>query len=176
MELTGRVIAVLPANSGVSQRTGNSWMSQEYVIEVPGQYPRKCLFRIFGEDRIRIVYRMDLGIDQQQMYALLHQFTHQADMVRMIMCRQDPGDICHPDPVCLDRFIKSRQRTGKIRVDQQTARIPLDKISIGVPVFQDRDPFILSAHVTAAFPKTSPGCGPDLPIFLLYTAPFRAAG
>ena len=28
-------------------------MSQEYVIEVPGQYPRKCLFRIFGEDRIK---------------------------------------------------------------------------------------------------------------------------
>ena len=53
MELSGRIIAVLPANSGVSQRTGNSWMSQEYVIEVPGQYPRKCLFRIFGEDRIK---------------------------------------------------------------------------------------------------------------------------
>ena len=53
MELSGKVIAVLPANSGVSQRTGNSWMSQEYVIEVPGQYPRKCLFRIFGEDRIK---------------------------------------------------------------------------------------------------------------------------
>lgn len=28
-------------------------MSQEYVIEVPGQYPRKCVFRIFGEDRIK---------------------------------------------------------------------------------------------------------------------------
>ena len=53
MELTGKIIAVLPANSGVSARTGNSWMSQEYVIEVPGQYPRKCLFRIFGEDRIK---------------------------------------------------------------------------------------------------------------------------
>jgi hypothetical protein len=53
MELTGRIIAVLPAQSGVSARTGNSWMSQDYVIEVPGQYPRKCLFRIFGEDRIK---------------------------------------------------------------------------------------------------------------------------
>ena len=53
MELTGRIIAVLPAQSGVSARTGNSWMSQEYVIEVPGQYPRKCVFRIFGEDRIK---------------------------------------------------------------------------------------------------------------------------
>ena len=36
MELTGKIIAVLPANSGVSARTGNPWMSQEYVIEVPG--------------------------------------------------------------------------------------------------------------------------------------------
>ena len=53
MELTGRIIAVLPANSGVSARTGNPWMSQEYVIEVPGQYPRRCVFRIFGEDRIK---------------------------------------------------------------------------------------------------------------------------
>lgn len=53
MELTGKVIAILPANSGISARTGNSWMSQEYVIEVPGQYPRKMLFRLFGEDRIK---------------------------------------------------------------------------------------------------------------------------
>lgn len=53
MELTGRIIAVMPAQSGVSARTGNSWMSQDYVIEVPGQYPKKCLFRIFGEDRIK---------------------------------------------------------------------------------------------------------------------------
>ena len=53
MDLTGRIIAVLPAQSGVSNRTGNAWMSQDYVIEVPGQYPRRCVFRIFGEDRIK---------------------------------------------------------------------------------------------------------------------------
>ena len=53
MELTGRIIAVLQPQSGVSARTGNNWMTQEYVIEVPGQYPRKCMFRIFGEDRIK---------------------------------------------------------------------------------------------------------------------------
>ncbi len=28
-------------------------MSQDYVIEIPGQYPKKCVFRIFGEDRIK---------------------------------------------------------------------------------------------------------------------------
>ena len=53
MELTGKIIAVMAAQSGVSARTGNAWMSQEYVIEVPGQYPRKCVFRLFGEDRIK---------------------------------------------------------------------------------------------------------------------------
>ena len=53
MDLTGRIIAVLPPQSGTSARTGNPWMSQEYVIEVPGQYPKRCVFRVFGEDRIR---------------------------------------------------------------------------------------------------------------------------
>ena len=62
MDLTGKIIAVLPANSGVSSRTGNPWMSQEYVIEVPGQYPRKCLFRIFGEDRIK-QFNIQMGED-----------------------------------------------------------------------------------------------------------------
>jgi hypothetical protein len=62
MDLTGKIIAVLPANSGVSQRTGNPWMSQEYVIEVPGQYPRKCLFRVFGEDRIK-QFNIQMGQD-----------------------------------------------------------------------------------------------------------------
>ena len=53
MELTGTIIAVLPAKSGVSARTGNPWMMQEYVIEVPAQFPKKCCFTIFGEDRIK---------------------------------------------------------------------------------------------------------------------------
>ena len=62
MDLTGKIIAVLPATSGVSQRTGNTWMSQDYVIEVPGQYPKKCVFRVFGEDRIK-QFNIQLGQD-----------------------------------------------------------------------------------------------------------------
>ena len=54
MDLTGKVIAILPASSGVSARTGNPWMSQDYVIEQPGQFPRRMLFRVFGEDRIKM--------------------------------------------------------------------------------------------------------------------------
>ena len=53
MELTGKVIAVMEARSGTSARTGNAWMTQEYVIEIPGQFPKRCSFSIFGEDRIK---------------------------------------------------------------------------------------------------------------------------
>ena len=28
-------------------------MTQEYVLEVPGQYPKRCVFNLFGEDRIK---------------------------------------------------------------------------------------------------------------------------
>ena len=53
MELTGKIIAVMEPRGGVSARTGNQWMTQEYVLEVPGQYPKRCLFNVFGEDRIK---------------------------------------------------------------------------------------------------------------------------
>ena len=62
MELTGKIIAVMEPRSGVSTRTGNSWMTQEYVIEVPGQYPKRCLFNLFGEDRIK-QFNIQMGED-----------------------------------------------------------------------------------------------------------------
>lgn len=53
MELTGKIIAVLPERGGTSTRTGNTWKSQEFVIEtINEQYPRKCVFTVFGEDRL----------------------------------------------------------------------------------------------------------------------------
>lgn len=62
MDLTGRIIAVLQPRSGVSARTGNTWMTQEYVMEVPGQYPRHMVFNIFGEDRIK-QFNIQMGED-----------------------------------------------------------------------------------------------------------------
>lgn len=50
MELQGKVIAVLPERSGISQR--GEWRSQTYVIETQEQYPKKMAFDIFGGDRI----------------------------------------------------------------------------------------------------------------------------
>lgn len=56
MEIEGKIIAVLPMRSGKSQRTGNEWASQEYVIETHEQYPRKCCFRVFGKDRLESMH------------------------------------------------------------------------------------------------------------------------
>lgn len=51
MELSGKIIAVLPAREGVS-KAGNPWKTQEYVLETHDQYPRKMCFNIFGADKI----------------------------------------------------------------------------------------------------------------------------
>ncbi|OUO55492.1 hypothetical protein B5F77_01155 [Parabacteroides sp. An277] len=51
MEITGKIIAVLPAQEGVS-KAGNAWKKQEYVLETHDQYPKKICFQIFGADRI----------------------------------------------------------------------------------------------------------------------------
>lgn len=53
MEAHGKIIAILPAQSGVSQRTGNGWMTQMFVLETSEQYPKKIPFEVFGEDRIK---------------------------------------------------------------------------------------------------------------------------
>ena len=57
IKLTGRIAEVLPADTGVSQRTGNAWMSQQYVFEYfmwSGQTnPTKLCVKIFGEDNIK---------------------------------------------------------------------------------------------------------------------------
>ena len=53
MEISGKIIKALDVRSGISQRTGNKWMSQEFVIETHEQYPKHCVFRVFGEDRLK---------------------------------------------------------------------------------------------------------------------------
>ena len=47
MELTGKIIQVLPEQSGTSQR--GPWRKQEYVIEMPGDYPKQVCFMVWGD-------------------------------------------------------------------------------------------------------------------------------
>jgi hypothetical protein len=63
MEITGKVIAVLPVRSGTAKATGNEWRVQEYVIETIGeQYPRKMCFEVFGADKIE-QFHIQMGED-----------------------------------------------------------------------------------------------------------------
>ena len=57
VKLTGRVAEVMPVQSGTSQRTGNSWQSQEFIFEYFAwsgqQNATKICCRIFGEENIK---------------------------------------------------------------------------------------------------------------------------
>ena len=60
MELQGKVIAVLPARSGVSAR--GEWKSQSFVIETHDSFPRKMVFDVFGEERLT---RFNIQLSQE---------------------------------------------------------------------------------------------------------------
>lgn len=60
MELQGKVIAVLPARSGVSAR--GEWKSQSFVIETHDSFPRKMVFDVFGEERLS---RFNIQLSQE---------------------------------------------------------------------------------------------------------------
>ena len=53
MEISGKRIWASEPRSGVSQRTGSAWKSQDFVIETHEQYPKRCVFGVFGEDRLK---------------------------------------------------------------------------------------------------------------------------
>jgi hypothetical protein len=56
IKLTGRIAEVMPVASGVSDRTGNAWKSQEYLFEYfawsGAKYANRLVARVFGEDDI----------------------------------------------------------------------------------------------------------------------------
>jgi hypothetical protein len=47
MDLKGKIIQLLPEQSGEGKN--GKWRKREYVIEMPGQYPRKVCFNLWGD-------------------------------------------------------------------------------------------------------------------------------
>ncbi|MEM8983844.1 MAG: DUF3127 domain-containing protein [Pseudomonadota bacterium] len=47
MELSGKITTVLPEKNGTSAR--GPWRKQEYVIEIPGDYPKQVCFMVWGD-------------------------------------------------------------------------------------------------------------------------------
>lgn len=60
MEFHGKVVAILPVRSGVSQRTGEAWASQGFVLEADGQYTHRARFSLWGAERIQMA-NLQLG-------------------------------------------------------------------------------------------------------------------
>ncbi|PHX92815.1 MAG: hypothetical protein CK532_01815 [Flavobacteriales bacterium] len=48
MEITGKIVQSLPKQTG-NAKNGSTWEKQEYIIEVPGQYPKKVCFNLWGD-------------------------------------------------------------------------------------------------------------------------------
>lgn len=57
MEISGKIIAIPPQQSGVGKN--GPWRSQDYVLETEGQYPKKVCFNLFN-DRID-KFPIDMG-------------------------------------------------------------------------------------------------------------------
>ncbi|MBR5656666.1 MAG: DUF3127 domain-containing protein [Prevotella sp.] len=60
MELQGRVIAETPERSGTSAR--GEWKAKDYVIETHESFPKKMVFSVFGDDRLK---RFNVQVGQE---------------------------------------------------------------------------------------------------------------
>lgn len=51
MDVIGKIIEVLPGRSGTSAR--GDWRVGEFVLETIEQYPKKMVFSVWGDDRLK---------------------------------------------------------------------------------------------------------------------------
>ncbi len=52
LEVEGKLVQLLEKRSGVSAN-GTNWTSQDFVIEIPGQYVSNAVFNVYG-DRVQL--------------------------------------------------------------------------------------------------------------------------
>ncbi|OWY21211.1 DUF3127 domain-containing protein [Sphingobacteriales bacterium UPWRP_1] len=48
MEISGKITQVLPLQRGTN-KNGNEWRKQEFVLETESQYPKKVLIMLWGD-------------------------------------------------------------------------------------------------------------------------------
>ena len=50
MEIQGKIVQILPLQSGVGKASGKEWKKQEFVLEtLESQFPRKICFNLWGD-------------------------------------------------------------------------------------------------------------------------------
>lgn len=60
MKLTGKITQVLPIQEGQGKK--GPWSKQEFILELPGQYPKKVCLALWGEDKINN-YDLQVGLE-----------------------------------------------------------------------------------------------------------------
>jgi hypothetical protein len=51
MNFTGKIIAILPARSGIGKNSGKEWRSQDFVVEdASGRFVQSFVFSLFNKD------------------------------------------------------------------------------------------------------------------------------
>lgn len=51
MEISGKVIKVLPSMRFVSKKNGSEYVKHFFVLETGGQYPKKVCFSVLGDEK-----------------------------------------------------------------------------------------------------------------------------
>ena len=51
MEITGKIVKVVKHRTG--NTNGKDWTMVSYLIETQEQFPKRCVFNVFGEDRVK---------------------------------------------------------------------------------------------------------------------------
>ena len=59
MEILGRLVRVLPEQSGDSAK--GRWIRGGFVIETSEQYPKQVAFTMFGEDKVAMIKGIAMG-------------------------------------------------------------------------------------------------------------------
>lgn len=59
MDITGKLIKILPEVKGTSQR--GEWVKGGFVIETEGQYPRQAAFVMFGAEKLALLNTLQLN-------------------------------------------------------------------------------------------------------------------
>lgn len=65
MEVTGKIIKRVAIRQDISKKTGEPFIKETWLIEIPGQYPRRFTFDILGEERCK-----KLNIQDNQEYKI----------------------------------------------------------------------------------------------------------
>jgi len=70
MELVGKIIKILPLQSG--EGNNGPWKKQDYIIETEEQYPKKVCFNVWGDkiDQFKVqegqAYKVSINIESRE--------------------------------------------------------------------------------------------------------------